>query len=209
MQPIEGRSLRNILRNRQTSAEKKARESIILGRERDDYGRPDNQGYPMRAIIREDMLLVLNLTPDRWPAGDPLTGYLDVDGSPTKTLLLEMQRRGGGAPYWEQSFGKRPAEELYDLSKDMDCVNNLADNPQYSATKEALKTELLARLTEQNDPRMSGGGDVFDSYPFDNPDKENFYERIKSGEITEPWKKTPWVEPTDYDLYFERQNKTE
>ncbi len=204
MQALTGKSLGSILRNKQTAKEKEERKSILLGRERDDYGRPNNQGYPMRAIIRDGLLLVLNLKPELYPAGDPLTGYLDIDGSPTKTLLLDLYRRGEGLRYWELSFGKRPAEELYDLSKDVDCMDNLAARPEYAQKKEALKTELLARLKAQGDPRMFGEGDVFDKYPFDKADKEDFYERVKSGEIKEPWKQTNWINATDYDIYLER-----
>ena len=32
-----------------------------------------------------------------------------------ETQILEMRRNGTDARYWQQSFGKRPAEELYDL----------------------------------------------------------------------------------------------
>ncbi len=206
MQAITGRSLGDILRDSQSPAEKDSRRSILLGRERDDYGRPDNQGYPMRAIIRDGMLLVLNLKEDRWPAGDPLTGYLDVDGIDGRYKSLDEIEE---TSYWQLSFGKRPVEELYDLSSDVDCIHNLAALPGYAALKESLREELVARLKEQDDPRMFGRGDVFDNYPFDKPGNENFYERVESGEIAEPWRQTNWINATDYDLYLDKLKKGE
>ena len=29
----------------------------------------------------------------------------------------------------------------------------------------------------------------------------DFWERVQSGEVTEPWKQTGWVNPTDYENY--------
>ena len=54
-------------------------------------GRPGDVGYPVRSIIREGMLYIHNFEPDRWPMCNPETGYLNTDGSPTKTEVLEMR----------------------------------------------------------------------------------------------------------------------
>ena len=67
--------------------------------------------------------------------------------------------------------------------------------------KNKLRKRLEERLLEQDDPRLLGGGDVFDNYRYDTENKWNFWERVISGEIKEPWKQTGWVTPTDYEQY--------
>lgn len=204
MQSMTGVSFCDILADNELLRLAEFRKNIIMGRERDDYGRPKNQGYPIRAIIRDDMLYIMNLKPWLCPAGNGITGYLDVDGSPTKSVILNMYRKGNGGLFYELSFGLRQVEELYDLTKDSDCVNNLAGLPTYWNVKCSLRDELIETLLMQDDPRMSVGGDAFDMYPFDTPNKANFYERVYNGEIKEPWKQTNWVNATDYESYLSR-----
>lgn len=88
----------------------------------------------------------LNFEPNRWPVGDPITGYLNTDGSPTKTVILNERRRLGKSEFWDWNFGKRPAEELYNIREDPWCINNLAANSEFAAKKLALKTLLIGVL---------------------------------------------------------------
>ena len=201
MQRIAGKSILDIVKDRQSKKDRKEREEIILGRERDDYGRPNNQGYPIRAIIKDHYLYIWNVKPQLYPAGNPETGYMDVDGSPTKTAILNMKRNDIDSRLYELSFGFRPEQELYDLSNDPYCVNNLAGKPEMQERIKKMDQRLKTRLAEENDPRLSGEGDIFDHYRFDTPDKWNFYERYMNGEIQEPWLKTKWISPTDYETY--------
>ena len=96
------------------------------------------------------------------PAGDP-EEYCDIDDGPAKTYLLE--NRDKYPDLFDLAVGKRPEMELYDVSKSMDCLKNLADVPEHRDMREQLKAKLTAVLTEQKDPRAIGTGDVFDSYP--------------------------------------------
>ncbi|MFR9634930.1 MAG: sulfatase [Rikenellaceae bacterium] len=201
MKPITGRSLMPIIKNKAGKEESTAREAIYFGRERDDYGRPANQGYPIRAVMRGDIIYIHNIKPYLFPAGNPETGYLDVDGSPTKTDILTEHRTGAGSELWQLSMGIRPEVELYDLSKDKYCVNNLANDPAYSDIKTELAELLLNRRTETHDPRLGVDGDHFDRYNFIAPNCWNFYERVVTGEIAEPWNQTGWVTPTDYESH--------
>lgn len=173
------------------------RSYILLGQERHDYGRPQNQGYPIRSIIEDDYLYMYNFKPELWPVGDPETGYLNTDGSPTKTQILHMRRRGEQIQFWDMNFGRHPQEELYDLSKDHECVNNLAQDQAYRDRKEKMKEKMFAELKQQQDPRVLGKGDVFDQYPFFQQSSFFFYERYKNGEIKEY--QTDWVTPSDYE----------
>ncbi len=67
--------------------------------------------------------------------------------------------------FFEMAFGLRPGEELYDMEKDPDCVNNLADDPAHADTKAKMWAQLESELKAQGDPRVLGNGDVFDDYP--------------------------------------------
>jgi len=170
---------------------------ILLGQERHDYGRPQNQGYPIRSIIQDGYLYIHNFKPDLWPAGNPETGYLNTDGSPTKTQILDMRRDGRDRSFWDLNFGKHPQEELYHIATDRECLHNLASDKEYQSIRENMKKKLFAQLKVQGDPRVLGQGDIFDQYPFAQQSSFFFYERYKEGEITTY--QTDWVSPSDYE----------
>jgi len=48
----------------------------------------------------------------------------------------------------ELAFGKRPAEELYDLRKDTDQLSNVAALPEYAKVKNKLAVALMAELRQ-------------------------------------------------------------
>jgi hypothetical protein len=79
--------------------------------------------------------------------------------------LTGLSRRDADYRYFELCFGLRAAEELYDVTKDPDCVNNLAGDPNHAANKKMLRAQMEAELTAQGDPRILGRGDIFDFYP--------------------------------------------
>jgi N-sulfoglucosamine sulfohydrolase len=160
MAAITGHSFSDILANAPT----RTRDHVIIGRERNDWGRPQLAGYPVRGIIRDDHLLLINYKADLWPCGNPEADYPDTDDSPTKQLLTKGRDNPAIQPFWELCFGKRPAEELFKLSNDSDCVRNLANLPEQQALKTKLKAALVESLIQQNDPRVLGNGDVFDRY---------------------------------------------
>jgi len=67
---------------------------------------------------------------------------------------------------FELAFGKRPAEELYDLRKDPAQLDNVAEKAEYAGTKKKLAAALVAELKATKDPRVLGKGDMFDQYPY-------------------------------------------
>ena len=167
---MTGNSFLNILESNKEGTVSTTRNQVLSGRERHTHARPDNFGYPVRAIRTYDYLYVWNLKPDRWPAGDPTgsgdrDGYHDIDGCPTKTYFLENKDNDNVKKYFEFAVAKRSAEELYDIKKDPACLNNLAEVPEFKAVAKKLRADLENSLTEQGDPRMLGHGDVFESYP--------------------------------------------
>ncbi|MDR1103043.1 MAG: sulfatase [Tannerella sp.] len=199
-----GKSMTDLFRD---ETDKTDRSFILLGRERDDYGRPANQGYPIRAIISENMLYQINLKPHLYPAGNPEMGYPDADGGPTKTVMLGQNRRGENTHLYRLAFAQRPATEMYDLSKDIFCIRNIAEDSCHAQLRKRLHETLISELIAQDDPRMGAEGDVFDRYPFDSPQKWNFYERVMSGDILNPWEQTRWLSPTDYEDYPAPRNR--
>lgn len=148
-----------------------ARDHVIYGKERHVPCRPDHGGYPCRGIRTSDHAYIRNFEPDRWPVGDPpIYGDTDPAGGVgegiTKTFLLEHRDAPAYARYYEWSFAKRPAEELYDMRADPDQLVNLADDPRYSATKQRLSELLMDELRVSRDPRVVGGAEKFDLYPY-------------------------------------------
>lgn len=194
MQPITGRSLTDILYADDPAADLPDRDRVLIGKERHDVGRPNDAGYPIRGVVTEEFLYLQNFEPDRWPAGNPETGYLNTDGGATKTVILN-QRRNGDTKFWQLNFGKRPAEELYQIGRDPACVMNLANSPEYQGLKEQLRTRMLTDLEAQGDPRVLGNGAVFDTYEYADNATQGFYERYMAGEDV----KAGWVNTSDFE----------
>lgn len=197
MAPVTGRSWRGILVSERDGRVEEWRDHVLVGKERTDVGRPYDWGYPIRGIVRDGFLLLRNYEPERWPAGNPETGYLDTDASPTKTLILEAGRRDRDDLHWRLNFGMRPALELYDLEKDPDAIENLAGSSDHRELADRLEREMRVRLEEQNDPRMFGRGHLFDEYPIHTDATRNFYERFLNGQLDKS--KAGWVDPTDFE----------
>jgi len=198
MQPIEGKSLTNIFFTRKNKVIDKSRNYILLGKERHDVGRPGDVGYPVRAIIQNNFLYIRNFRPGRWPAGNPETGYLNCDGSPTKSWILSLRRSGSDLNYWNLSFGQRGAEELYRIGIDPDCVDNLINNPGYSSAWQKMRETMFELLSEQQDPRILGKGDIFDRYTYADEKVRDFYNRFMKGELNT--KSAGWVDSTDFEI---------
>lgn len=167
---MTGKSFLNVLQSPKSGQVDPTRTYVLLGKERHDTGRKNEGGidlsYPVRAIRTKDFLYVHNIKPDLWPVGNPEYDYRNVDGSPTKTYLTSLEEESAEYQFFQMSFGKRPEEELYQIEKDPNCMNNLASNPEYAAVKERLRKKMESDLTMQKDPRMLGLGDVFDAYPY-------------------------------------------
>lgn len=190
MRPTPGRSLFDVF-----AGEAVDRRHVLLGQERHDVGRPGDVGYPVRGLYRDGFLYLRNFEPARWPSCNPETGYLNCDGSPTKTLILEERRREGKSRAWELCFGKRGEEELFDVRADPGCVKDLAGDADRADLKASMKAALFKELREQGDPRMEGRGSVFDEYPYVQDGTRNFHERYMRGEKL----KAGWVNPGDFE----------
>ena len=172
------------------------RNFVLVGKERHDTGRPNDVGYPIRGIHKEGMLYLKNYEISRWPSGNPETGYLNTDGSPTKTEILNLRRKGKSKHFWRLNFGKRITEELYNIRKDPFCMTNLADHITFKVLKAQLKSEMEGKLLGQNDLRMKSFGHLYEANPFTR--NGNFYNRFMAGEETS----SGWVNDSDFESYF-------
>ena len=159
---LSGKSLADLLRDEPSHP----RDFVLIGRERNDVyarpGSPSGLGYPARGIRMGDYLYVHNFEPDRWPCGNIELGLRDTDRGPTKSFLMKMDME---TAFWKHNFGKRPADMLFNVVEDPDCVANLATDGSQAGRLKDMKKRMLQELKEQGDPRALGNGEVFDNYP--------------------------------------------
>jgi arylsulfatase A-like enzyme len=185
MKSTPGMSLIPLIQGMETNF----RDHVLIGKERHDVGRPNDYGYPIRGIIKNGWLYLRNYRPDLWPAANPECGYSTVDGSPTKTEVLKARHNPETYHLWELSFGKRPSEELYNITEDPACITNLASVIDYSALKKDMILQMESELKKQADPRMFGKGDVFHTYEYTWEIYRNLYEKmvINNQDIVPMW----------------------
>lgn len=190
MLPISGKSILNSLKSGKQGIVDPAKSYVFTGRERHSSSRYKNRGYPQRAVRSRDFLLVWNIKPERWPAGDPQSimpdsnnepapmygidkngkhhsewAFTDIDAAPTKTFIIENWNNEKLGKYFDWAVAKRPGYELFDIKADPFCLHNLSGNPEYEKIEIELKRVLLSELTQSGDPRVVGPDkEVFDSY---------------------------------------------
>ena len=71
-------------------------------------------------------------------------------------MPLDIERGLSGQVLKEKIKHERVEEELYDLEKDANEVNNLVDNPAYENVLLKLRQKLLDWMKETNDPLLKG-----------------------------------------------------
>ena len=196
--PPSGSSLLESLKSERDGQIDSSRTVVYFGRERHSSSRFNSLSYPQRAIRTPAFLYIINLKSERWPAGAPRKfkevtwrangtftgilgpehgGYHDIDSCPTLEFLIEKRDDPRYTRYLSLSVARRPAEELFDIRTDPGCIRNLATEPDHAETKSRLRRRLLDHLATTGDPRMTGNGDVWETYPrvsrlrwFDVPD---------------------------------------
>jgi arylsulfatase A-like enzyme len=171
---MSGRSLLPTLLSSKDGLVDKKRDHVIFGKERHTPAQraPSLDGYPCRGIRTQQYLYIRNFAPERWPAGVPSGAthpkriLTDCDNGPTKQYLIDNRDNPKIKPYYNLSFTRRPAEELYDIAKDPDQIINVAAEPEYAKIKNRLSAMLMDELKKTKDPRVIGGGEQFDKYPY-------------------------------------------
>jgi len=79
MKAISGRSFVNILKSKKSGIVDETKQFVFSGRERHSSSRWNNLGYPQRSIRSAEHLLIWNMKPNLWPAGDPQAINPDTD----------------------------------------------------------------------------------------------------------------------------------
>jgi len=179
---MTGRSIIPLLLSDKAGQIDPSRDYVVTGRERHvAKAREGNLPYPQRAIRTRDFLYIRNFKAQRWPMGTPskpgrdepslvdlqentFAAFADLDASPTKAWMV--RHRAEWPIHWKLGFGKRPAEELYDLRRDPDQMKNVAGDPEYADIQVRLSTRLMDTLRTTGDPRVRGDGLTFERPPF-------------------------------------------
>lgn len=181
---LAGRSLLPLLLQEGSGRLDPTRTAVFSARERHSSARYLNLGYPIRTMRTPQYLYVRNFRPERWPAGAPQKfegdrlgpphgGYHDIDGSPTLEQLVALRDDPTFGKYLAWAVDHRPAVEIFDVTRDPGCLQNLAGRPEFAATKAELTAQWERFLRETGDPRVvhSDGGDVFETYPRFSPQR--------------------------------------
>jgi arylsulfatase A-like enzyme len=176
---MTGKSFVNILKSENSGMiDPENRSDIVFGRERHvpAQEKPNMGGYPSRGYRNNEFLYIRNYKPNLWPAGIGKLGYTnfpnqwysDCDGGPTKDYIIENKDKDEEHQLsYKLCFAQRPAEELYDLRKDPDQLNNIASKSAYASMMENMRVKLQSKLTQFNDPRAKNPEtDEFDNYPY-------------------------------------------
>ncbi|MBN2291783.1 MAG: sulfatase [Pirellulales bacterium] len=170
---MTGRSLLKILLSDKSGMVDTTRDEVFTERERHTLCNEGNRSYPVRAIRTRDFLYIRNLRPQLWPAGNPNVNrvvrpdpYGDIDDGISKREIITRRDDPEIANYYKLACARRPAEELYDLRHDVDQQNNVADKPEYAATKTKLRKRLDRWMRETGDPRAKGETDFWDKCPY-------------------------------------------
>jgi N-sulfoglucosamine sulfohydrolase len=170
LEPHAAMTGRSLLR--MAAGEREAgRDRIFVERERHANVRAGDLSYPVRAVRTRDYLYVRNFRPDRWPAGDPqlhvaVGPFGDIDGGPSKTLLLNRRQDPAIARFFDLATAKRPAEELYDLRSDPWQIENVVKSASHAGARKALRESLDGWMRKTGDPRATSDDDRWDKYPY-------------------------------------------
>lgn len=124
------------------AADYQKRDHVVSARDRCDYTIDR-----IRTVRTENFRYIRNFLTDRI-----LLQPQYRDGRDQTLRLRELHAAGQLGKIPERAFfGKRPAEELYELSKDPHEVNNLATNPEYAGELERHREILNAWIVETKD----------------------------------------------------------
>lgn len=114
-----------------------------------------NQYYPMRCIRTRTHSYIENLA---HPLDYPIAG--DVAGSPSWRAIAADRSIPIGKRT-QAAYLKRPAVELYDLSRDPEELRNVAEDPAYRGVRDALAERLREMRAATKDPWLAGQTDPY------------------------------------------------
>jgi len=169
---MTGRSLAPLILSEDPDSSGYREAFVITAFEKHTHCRPNELGFPRRAIHTEEWTYIYNYETDRMPFGDydifiPNWDILgDVDPGPLKEFYKENRIHREYAYYYDLAFGKVDTEQLYNHLKDPDMVDNLAYDPDNKELKQKLRQLMEGYLVQHKDPR-SQGESPWDEYRLD------------------------------------------
>ena len=152
---MNGKSIKNLLFSSDSGRVDASRDFVLTGME------GHVEFNPQRAIRTDDFLLIRYDYKGKWPVAKSDYNY-NIDPSPSKSFVMDKRHEASVANFYKLAFGARAKWELFDLKKDPGQVKNVAENPEYKAVLEELKTRLNKELLKSGDPRESGNGELFE-----------------------------------------------
>lgn len=113
------------------------------------------QYYPMRAVRTRQYKYIVNLAAE---LNFPIAG--DIQSSPSWRAIEARPAVGLGGRTLE-AFLHRPAEELYDLTKDWRELRNVATDPAYRDVLERMRADMAEFRAMTHDPWLPGQSSAF------------------------------------------------
>ncbi len=154
---MTGRSLMNILRSSKDGVVEKNRNYVLGGLETHCFPNP------RRSIRTKDYLYIRNYYEGQWPIGEGDYDY-DIDPGPSKTYMMNHKEDPDVKKLYKLAFLAHPKQELFDLKKDPDQLNNVAYDKGYAKICRQMDEMLTEKLKASDDPRMFGKGNLFKEY---------------------------------------------
>ncbi|MGE3780638.1 MAG: sulfatase/phosphatase domain-containing protein, partial [Pirellulaceae bacterium] len=105
---------------------------------------------PMRAIQTRKFLYVFN----PWSNGERIMATATT-GTPTYRRLAELARTDPRLAARHRLYQHRVIEELYDVERDPDCLENLVVNEEYRTELDRLRGLLEGWMNETADPMLA------------------------------------------------------
>jgi arylsulfatase A-like enzyme len=122
--------------------------------------RMDSNYDMMRGVVGSRYLYIRNFRPDL-PYVQRLEYMFQARGYQSWAREAAAGRlTAATAQFW----GKKPAEELYDMESDPDSIHNLASSPEHRATMEKMRAALLGQTLRIKDNGLLPEGSPLEGY---------------------------------------------
>ena len=87
------------------------------------------------------------------------SAYFDIDQGPTWRFIIDEKDTPDIYPYFLKAVAKRSYEELYNISSDPGCLNNLVGDSKYMKELEHLRNKMNDTLKKTEDARYLNSSD--------------------------------------------------
>ena len=115
-----------------------------------DYlsGAHGGKSYPMRCVLDKNYAYIFN------PWSDQIKTYHNANEGKTFKAMIAAAPTDEKIAERVKMFRYREVEELYDLQKDPNCLNNLATSPSYTKIKLSYRKAMQQWMQEKGDPML-------------------------------------------------------